>query len=186
MVIYLWDQSRVNFTYYYGDLSITPRSTLNFLQVPHLYEITLISTELFRSFAKDTLMNKYFYTELLYQTCMVITISLWYRSLSCFLTWQDWSLGAWILPISFSSTLHFSIILTRDSLVTSHSLWYRSCLDFTFYENDLVQELLLQAIILPKSISWTLRFCVILPRWVPCRNIILWDSSSTVLWPVWM
>ena len=53
---------------------------LNFLQVPPLYEIPLISTVLFGTFDDDTLIKKYFITELLHDRRAVVTISLRYHS----------------------------------------------------------------------------------------------------------
>ena len=76
----LRDRSRKDITYYYCDLSLT--ICLNFLQlqVPTIYEIALISTALFVTFANNILIKKCFIMVLLHEWHVVLGISLRYYS----------------------------------------------------------------------------------------------------------
>ena len=81
---FLQDRSRKDITYYYCDLGLT--ICLNFLQlqVPTIYEIALVSTVLFVTFADNILVKKCFIMVLLHEWCAVLGISLRYCS------WQDY------------------------------------------------------------------------------------------------
>ena len=78
----LQDRSHKDITYYYCDLALT--ICLNFLQVPTIYKIALVSTVLFVTFADNILIKKCLITVLLHEWRAVLGISLQYCS------WQDY------------------------------------------------------------------------------------------------